>query len=153
MKRIIAFLVLFLAISYSISAQNKWKAIPEPKWETYQAQVNEIIVIKSIKFEKGGKSNNTTEITKKTQKNLDKIAVFLAKNSKIRLEIRSHTTESGVAGNQLSTNRAKVISDYLVSKTIQSFRLNATGYANTMPSEEWGNDRVEFRILTISEDE
>ncbi len=155
MKRVIAFFALFLAISCSIFAQNKWKAMPEPKdWSNYETKVNDLVVAKSIRFEKGTEkdSRKTVEFTEKTYEYLDEIAKFLILNPSVRIEIRSHSEGDGEFGNRLTSSRAKAIADYIIAKGIQSFRLNATGYSNTMPSEEWGNDRVEFKILSISED-
>ena len=155
MKRVFAFCILFLAISYSSFAQNKGKTIPEPKnWADYKPEVMDLIVVKSVQFEKWAENDKSKKIefTSETYSRLDEIAKFLILNPLVRIEIRSHSETSGEFGKRLTDNQAKVIRDYLVAKNIQSFRLNATGYANTMPSEEWRNDRIEIRILSISED-
>ncbi len=85
---------------------------------------------------------------------VDKIATFLQKNKTLKVEIGGHT--NGLCDeafcNNLSTNRAKTIVDYLVSKGIDRNRLTYKGYGKQFlvaPAGSPMNQRVEIKILAI----
>lgn len=76
----------------------------------------------------------------------------------MRIEIRGHTDSKGSDSynQRLSENRAKAVTDYLISKGISEKRLQYKGYGKTMPidtndTEEGraNNRRVEFKITAM----
>lgn len=89
---------------------------------------------------------------------LDRIAQFLQLNPGVSVEIRGHT--NGVCGeaycNQLSTQRAKTVMEYLIKQGVPSDRLTYAGYGKTLPiasnstpEGRQANQRVEFMITDI----
>lgn len=86
---------------------------------------------------------------------LDKLADFLKKNTKLAIEIGGHTDNDGddARNMALSDNRAKAVMSYLVSKGIDAARITAKGYgetkplvANDTPDNKAQNRRVEFMV-------
>ena len=76
----------------------------------------------------------------------------------MRIEIQGHTDGKGSDSynQRLSENRAKAVTDYLISKGISEKRLQYKGYGKTMPidtndTEEGraNNRRVEFKITAM----
>jgi len=89
---------------------------------------------------------------------LDEIYDFLKSNSDITVEIGGHTngTPTHKYCDRLSTDRAKIVAEYLIEKGIPSKRLTYKGYgkrkaiASNFTSEgRKKNQRVEIKILTI----
>ena len=89
---------------------------------------------------------------------LDEVYDFLSSNSDITMEIGGHTngTPSHKYCDELSTDRAKVVAEYLVEKGIPSDRLTYKGYgkrksiaSNLTPEGRRKNQRVEIKILSI----
>jgi outer membrane protein OmpA-like peptidoglycan-associated protein len=87
---------------------------------------------------------------------LDKVVQFLQTNKSLKVEIGGHT--NGICDDtfcmKLSANRAKTCVDYLISKGIDSARLNYKGYGKTklLKPESPGNplnQRVEIKIIGI----
>ncbi len=115
------------------------------------------LIYTNIEFEKaaaGTDASAAVEFTEESYAILDKWAEFLILNKAVRIEIRAHVdgTSSDFA-KRVTDNRAKVISDYLANKAVQTFRLNPVGYGATIPNASGGNnERIEFRILSITED-
>lgn len=89
---------------------------------------------------------------------LDKLLQILLENPSLRVEISGHTDNLGNAADniKLSTNRAKAVVDYLISKNISTNRLTYKGYGSTKPiadnSTEKGrakNRRTEFTVVGL----
>lgn len=89
---------------------------------------------------------------------LDKVVDFLKTNSHISIEIAGHTDNKGsdVYNQNLSQGRSQSVVDYIISKGIDSSRLQAQGYGESKPidtndTEEGraNNRRVEFTVLKI----
>jgi outer membrane protein OmpA-like peptidoglycan-associated protein/Tol biopolymer transport system component len=87
---------------------------------------------------------------------LKKLVQFLSDNPSMKVEISGHTDNIGSAeyNKKLSTNRAKVVVDYLVSKGISSARLSYQGYGFDKPVATNDTDegrqlnrRTEFKII------
>ena len=87
---------------------------------------------------------------------LNKLVDLLQQNTGIRIEISGHTDNVGGKehNEKLSSNRAKAVADYLISKGIASNRLTSIGYGYSKPiatnETEVGraqNRRTEFRII------
>jgi outer membrane protein OmpA-like peptidoglycan-associated protein len=95
-------------------------------------------------------------IKKESEVELEKLIQFLKMNPTINIEIGGHTDNTGdITKNKiLSTNRAKSVYDYLVSKTILASRISYKGYADQQPIDDnktilgrKRNRRTEFKIM------
>ncbi len=111
------------------------------------------IQVKSLFFKA-----DTSTIDKSSYEVLDEILEFLRSNKNVKVEIGGHT--NGIPShdfcNNLSTERAKAVYDYLVSKGISKDQLTAKGYGKTQriapdntPEGRTKNQRVELKILSI----
>ncbi len=115
-------------------------------------RVGESVVLKNIFFDTDKavlKSESLTE--------LKRLADLMKKNSSISIEISGHTDNTGskARNQQLSSERAKSVVDYLIEAGIEAYRLTYKGYADTVPvadnNTEEGralNRRTEFRIVS-----
>lgn len=97
-------------------------------------------------------------INKDSYEVLDEVYDFLSSNTDIAIEIGGHTngTPSHEYCDRLSTNRARVVAEYLVEKGIPSQRLTYKGYgkrksiaSNLTKEGRKKNQRVEIKILSI----
>ncbi|GAB3987155.1 hypothetical protein GCM10028807_06330 [Spirosoma daeguense] len=94
---------------------------------------------------------------------LDKVVATMRKYPSLVIEIRSHTDSRGDADHNkaLSTQRAKAVANYLVSKGISRKRMTAVGMGETQlvnnctdgvictEAEHQRNRRTEFRVVEI----
>jgi OOP family OmpA-OmpF porin len=87
---------------------------------------------------------------------LDKVVDFLTSNSSLEIEISGHTDSKGSDDYNLnlSQGRAQAVVDYLIDHGVDSYRLVARGYGETVPLESNDTDegrafnrRVEFKVL------
>ena len=137
-------------------------ATPKPKTpvadeEVFQgvkrSQLKEgtIISIDKLYFEA-----NKAIIKKESFPKLEEVYQFLNSNDDLVVEIGGHT--NGLAGpsfaDELSTERAKAVADFLVKKGIDDSRLQFKGYGRNVPIADNGtiegrrkNQRVEIKIL------
>ncbi len=85
---------------------------------------------------------------------------FLQNNADVFVEIGGHTNNNPTEqfANDLSTNRAKAVADWLISRGIIAERVQSKGYGkknpiqqNTTPEGRKANQRVEIKILKINE--
>ena len=99
---------------------------------------------------------NSTDISQQSEFLLDEFAEFLKLNKTIRISIQGHTDNIGLAERnlELSTERAKKVYEYLISKGIDSSRLAYKGFGagkpiapNTTEIGRQRNRRTEFLIL------
>ena len=114
-------------------------------------KVGEKIVLENIFFE-----FNKSTLSPESFTELDRVTDFLEKNSELRIEISGHTDNVGSAdyNQRLSEGRAKAVVEYLVTKGIESSRLEFMGYGFEQPiasndTEEGraANRRVEFKVM------
>lgn len=98
---------------------------------------------------------NKATLKEESFSELNRLADLLTKTASIKIEVSGHTDATGTdaVNLPLSANRAKAVSDYLVSKGIAANRLLSKGYGKTKPmasndTEEGKqlNRRVEFTI-------
>jgi outer membrane protein OmpA-like peptidoglycan-associated protein len=84
---------------------------------------------------------------------LDDVIAYLNQSPEIKIEIAGHTDNEGTAEKNLvlSTNRAKAVADYIISRGINSVRIDYQGYGaskplapNTTPEGKAQNRRIEF---------
>jgi outer membrane protein OmpA-like peptidoglycan-associated protein len=96
------------------------------------------------------------KMTDNSVERLDRVADFLKKNVKAKIELKGHTDVMGDAEKnmELSINRAKGVADYLMSKGISENRILFEGFGGNQPfialpkteEERALNRRVEFVI-------
>jgi len=97
------------------------------------------------------------ELKPESKAELDKLVLFLTKNSNVKIELGGHTDNSGKKdwNKTLSTNRAKSVYDYLITNgKIAAARLSYKGYAETRPKvpndtpeNKAKNRRTEFKVV------
>lgn len=83
-----------------------------------------------VKFKKG-----TAKITKPGLKALDNVAKLMIARNDLRIEIQGHADDAKKAdmNQDLSTNRAQAVVDYLIKKGVPSKHVRAVGFGNTKP--------------------
>lgn len=98
-------------------------------------------------------------ITQQGAFELDKLVQVMKRNPQMRIKVGSHTDTQGspTYNQKLSENRAKTTVQYLLSKGIESYRLESEGYGASRPKINCGgncteaqhaiNRRSEFEIL------
>ncbi|MEP7238022.1 MAG: OmpA family protein [Ferruginibacter sp.] len=110
------------------------------------------IVLKNIFFESG-----KFELQAQSKSELNKLVTLLNDNPNLKIQIDGHTDNVGQEkDNQLlSTNRAKSVVDYLLSKAITAQRLTYKGFgsskpvaANTIEQGKALNRRTELSIIS-----
>jgi outer membrane protein OmpA-like peptidoglycan-associated protein len=91
---------------------------------------------------------------------LDELYDFMMENGSAAIEVAGHTNNqpSDAFADELSTNRAKAVADYLIDKGIDSKRVIYKGYGkryplvpNTSAEGRKTNQRVEIKILRVNE--
>ena len=96
------------------------------------------------------------ELLQQSYKELVRLLERLEANPTMKIELRGHTDNTGtVEGNRrLSENRAKAVMLYLIEKGVDSKRLTAHGYGESIPIDtndtpegRSHNRRVEYKVL------
>ncbi|MBI5728012.1 MAG: OmpA family protein [Ignavibacteriales bacterium] len=137
-------------IDYSIVEEIvKKHAVQIPASSTYEARNNWVLV--GINFDEG-KSSFRPE----AHAILLNAAQVLLSSPDMRIEIQGHTNNVGSteSNKKLSQARAEAVKLYLVAKGVDSSRLTAIGYGDTLPVVDNAtpegkelNRRIEFKIL------
>ncbi len=118
--------------------------------ELRRADVGTVVVLNNIFFDFDRSDLQPTSFVE-----LDRLVEYLTHN-RIKIEIGGHTDDQGSDeyNDNLSTNRAKAVYDYLIEHGIEADRLSYRGYGKRQPiadnSTEEGraaNRRTEFRII------
>ena len=115
------------------------------------AKVGNKFILKNIQF-----NFNETILLEPSFEELDKLYDYLVENIHIKIEVEGHTDNIG--GDEyninLSTKRAKAVSDYLTARGINEFRVDYRGFgskkpivSNDTPEGQALNRRVEFVIV------
>ncbi len=100
------------------------------------------------------------ELKSASEEELDRLFNFLNDNPSVTIEVRGHTNNlmwpNVDFANELSTNRAKAVADWLVTKGIAADRVQFKGFGWTMPVEpninaegRKKNQRVEVKVLNM----
>jgi len=101
---------------------------------------------------------NSYEITESSEPVLDDIFNFMKKNETVKVEIGGHTNRNCDTAycDELSTNRAKAVVNYLIAKGINKERLTFVGYGKrepkylgNSPEGRKKNQRVEIKITSL----
>jgi len=118
-----------------------------------KVKVGKKVILNNIFFETG-----KAVLTKDSFEELDKLVGIMNDNPTMKIEISGHTdnTGSAVINARLSTERARAVVEYLVSKGIDRSRMTYMGYGpdypiadNSTPEGRAKNRRVEFKILEM----
>lgn len=109
------------------------------------------VVLNNVFFE-----TNKFNLKDESKTELNKLVEFLKNNSSLKIELSGHTDNVGdrKLNQVLSENRAKSVSEYLISNGIAKERLTYKGYGDTKPvvvndSDEHRqmNRRTEFKVV------
>ncbi len=105
-------------------------------------KVGTTVTLKTLQFERG-----KAELLPASYGELDKLAEFMKENPTIEIEISGHTDNQGdpKLNVELSENRVKSTTDYLISKGIEKNRIKGKGYGGSKPLAS--NSREETRKL------
>lgn len=116
-------------------------------------KLNATVALKNIQFE-----TNSFQLQQVSLIELNKLFDLMTDNPAMKVEISGHTDNVGSAADniKLSTNRAKAVVEYLVSKGIDVKRMTFKGYGASKPiasnNTEEGkalNRRTEFTITGL----
>lgn len=117
-------------------------------------EIGTTIILKNIFYE-----TDKFDLKPESEIELNKLVEFLKQNPKISIEISGHTDNVGSSeyNKNLSTNRAKTVYQYLISKGIAANRLKFAGYGfskpianNDTPEGRALNRRTEFKIISVN---
>ncbi len=139
---------------------------PEPSTAPEEAKLlaeldrSKIHTGKTIRIEHLFFKADSSRIQEDSYRVLDEIAGFLKNNSDVVIEIGGHTNTKPdhVYCNELSTERARAVKVYLLSRGVSSQQLTYKGYGKTKPliPNDWHsraaqakNQRVEIKILSV----
>ncbi|HSZ71488.1 MAG TPA: OmpA family protein [Cytophagaceae bacterium] len=105
-------------------------------------KVGTTVTLKTLQFERG-----KAELLPASYGELDKLAEFMKENPTVEIEISGHTDNQGdpKLNVELSENRVKATTDYLISKDIDKNRIKGKGYGGSKPIAS--NSREETRRL------
>jgi outer membrane protein OmpA-like peptidoglycan-associated protein/tetratricopeptide (TPR) repeat protein len=115
-------------------------------------EANAAIVLKNIFFE-----SNKYALKPESEAELNEVVQLMKENPTLHIQISGHTDNSGKATeNQvLSENRAKAVTNYLVTKGIAATRLTYKGFGDTQPIADNGapegrakNRRTELNVIS-----
>ncbi len=128
--------------------------VESKKFERSKLKAGDIIRLEKVYFEANKYDLKTESIT-----SLKDLLAFLQNNDDVYVEVGGHTNNNPTEqfANDLSTNRAKAVTDWLVKQGIAAERLQHKGYGkknpiqqNTTPEGRRANQRVEIKILKIN---
>ena len=113
--------------------------------------ISKPIVLKNVFFETGSAELKPISIVE-----LDKLFDFLSNDANLRIQLNGHTDNVGSDSDNmtLSDARANAVKDYLQKKGIESKRLRAKGFGETLPIASNDTDegrrqnrRTEFQLF------
>jgi len=99
---------------------------------------------------------NAYTIRSESEAELERLKNLILENPQIKVEISGHTDNVGgdKYNNELSENRAKAVTDYLIAEGVPPDRLIYAGYgksqpvaSNETPEGRQENRRTEFKII------
>lgn len=111
-------------------ASPKPKEVKRPDPVEVKPEVIEQYIPKNVQFKKG-----KTTILADSYAELDEFAEFMLKHTSLNMKIEGHTDVVGdpEMNLQLSKDRAKTVSEYLIKKGIESKRIRSEGFGGTQP--------------------
>jgi len=144
---------LFYSEYFSLDTLKKIEKYYQLNIPLKQIETGASVCLKNIFYE-----TDKYELKPESEIELNKLVDFLEKYPNIKIEISGHTDNVGSAeyNKILSTNRAKSVYDYLISKGISANRITYVGYGfskpiapNDTPEGRALNRRTEFKIISI----
>lgn len=127
--------------------------VPKTKSDVFEVKKGDKIVLKHVLF-----VQSKAEFLSESYVELDRLVATLDQNPNVTIEVTGHTDNQGnrELNLKLSEERANKVKDYLVSRGIESKRINVKGYGPDKPispndTEEHRrlNRRVEFEIIQM----
>jgi outer membrane protein OmpA-like peptidoglycan-associated protein len=103
-----------------------------------------------------GTGSNNAKLSTRSNTSLDRVVKLLNDNPGMKLRIEGHTDNIGEEDDNedLSSERAKAVMDYFISKGIAEDRLSKEGFGETMPIADNNtaagraqNNRIELKIV------
>tara|TARA_Y100000589_G_scaffold295780_1_gene302451 strand:+ start:524 stop:2467 length:1944 start_codon:yes stop_codon:yes gene_type:complete len=140
---------LFYSENFKLTKSNDFKPI-EKDVPLQPIKIGGTVILKNIFFDLG-----QYNLKPESKVELEKLKEFLVRNPNLTIEIGGHTDNQGSRSYniELSKNRAKAVSDWLIMNKISKNRLSHKGYADDQPimSNEIAdgrskNRRTEFKI-------
>lgn len=134
-----------------LSPLEKTKVYDKPQVVTYQFLPAKSFILEDCNFD-----NGKATLQEGSYQVLDELVAYLVRKDDEKIELGGHTDNVGSAASnlKLSQDRANTVRDYLISKGIDSARLQTKGYGMTMPIESNNtaagravNRRTEVKIL------
>jgi outer membrane protein OmpA-like peptidoglycan-associated protein len=116
-------------------------------------KADQTIVLRNIFFD-----TDKFDIKSESHSELDQVVKLMRQNPTMKIEISGHTDNQGSADHnqKLSKNRAKAVSDYLVSAGIPANRLTTQGFGadkpvadNSSVSGRALNRRIEMKVTSL----
>ncbi len=129
------------------------QAVPDDDLSRQSLEVGKLIQLKNIYFDL-----DKSDLLPRSFVELNKLKHILDSNPGMHIEIHGHTDIQGESGynKELSLERSKSVTDYLLSQGIQPTRIDYKGYGSEMPiadnADESGrklNRRVEILITRM----
>lgn len=142
---VLSFIFLSFFISNSFASSNPWIKS--------ELAINQIIEMNDIQFEM-----DEYALIESSLHSLNELKEFLIANESVKLELRGHTNNVPPTAycDELSSNRALAVKDYLLKGGISPDRLIAKGYGKRVPrsannSSEGrkSNQRVDVKIIAL----
>jgi outer membrane protein OmpA-like peptidoglycan-associated protein len=132
------------------------EAAAAPKIERKTVKTGKIYRLEKVYFDA-----NKYDVKPESEPELAQLLTFLRENADIAIEVGGHTNNqmwpNDAFAMELSTNRAKSVANWLVSKGIAASRVQYKGYGwtspiqpNTTPEGRKRNQRVEVKILAFN---
>ena len=126
---------------------------PGVKVESMGCHVIEVVTLKGVHFRPG-----SDELSANARRILQSVATTLRKHNRMRVEIAGHTDSTGPVeiNNELSLQRARTASQFLIGLGVSKEALTTRGYAANQPvasndteAGRLANRRVEMRFIEI----
>ena len=142
---LLSFIFLSFIISNSFASSNPWVKS--------ELAVDLIVELPEVQFEM-----DEFELTASSLASLEVLKEFLMANESVKLEVRGHTNSIPPAAycDELSSNRAQAVKDYLVKGGISPERLEAKGYGKNVPRssnltafDRKSNQRVDVKVIAL----
>ncbi len=144
---------LFYTQNYSFPNSNSVQKPEQLSIRLQKLEKGSILTLNNVFFE-----IDKFDLKPESFTELDLVVELLKRNPKLKVELGGHTDSIGskLLNKILSTNRAKAVYDYLVSKAIPATQLTHKGYGDTAPfttnkTEEGRklNRRTEMKVTGV----